>query len=76
MKTRTYVALLLLLSGCATWPATHEAGVRRSAVWRLQQCMKGPGFPPDVAARCRAESEAYCVSEGLERTCGYEWSTP
>jgi len=54
---------------CATFPATRAAGVRRSAEARLKLCRKGLVIPDQYRA-CYAETQRFCMQQGLERTCG------
>ena len=54
---------------CASFPATREAGVRRAAEAKLKACRKGTQFPYQFKP-CYIETQDFCRSRGLERTCG------
>lgn len=64
------VAVIVLLSGCAT--VTPQAAARRVATGRLRSCVATVGkhvASPWDRAECARAAEAYCVSKGLEKTC-------
>lgn len=66
------LCLLFAVVGCAS---TGPAGVRRRATSRLLSCVRTVGkhqvSPWDKVACLRA-SERYCLSKGLEKSCGVD----
>ena len=63
------LALVAVWYGCVGFQATHNAGVRRLAESRLAVCRKGT-ITGIEASHCYAEVHAFCLAQGLERTCG------
>lgn len=57
MRSTLLLSMLLFLIGCL--PATHNAGVRRMAEHLYE------------TERDSKKTEEYCISNGLEKTCGF-----
>ena len=64
-----FVVAFAATIACASFPATREAGVRRAAEAKLKACRKGTQFPYQFKP-CYIETQDFCRSRGLERTCG------
>ena len=65
-----FLALALLLSSCVEVDAAiiRRAAIRNAAGTKLLNCIRNTTIPET----CRAENYAWCLSQGLEKTCGID----
>lgn len=62
------LAGFMLLTSCAFDPViVHNSSIRRTAGAKLWTCLKAN---PADDRPCRAEVDAYCQANGLEKGCG------
>lgn len=63
------LACLMLIS-CASWTPTHKAVIRREAESKLRSCVTSQQCR--YTRECMKESAEWCVTNGLEKTCGID----
>lgn len=61
---------VFFFASCAGWEATWQAGVRRQAESRLNNCLEVVSDFQPYRKQCIQESGAFCRDAGLESTCG------
>lgn len=68
MNLKLICAAMCLGLATGSCMATSKAGARRMAEAHLQWCRRGA--TAFEAERCYKETRDYCLSRGLEKTCG------